>query len=135
MPYLSQTLNEAAEGKTIALKLKYAPFLMATGVLLLPIPWLVVVIALTMLWVGIIGWTYKTAPAIWLTEKTDAAVLWLAVKIMKDERDSPYLYSYIGIGIIAPILFFGSYYIQVTYLGANESWGWKNWLAALAYNV
>lgn len=135
MAYLSQTLNQAAEGKTFALKFKYALFLLATGVLLLPIPWLVVVIALTMLWVGVIGWTYKTAPAKWLTAKTDAATLWLARKIMKDERDSPYLYSYIGIGIIAPILFFGSYYVQVTYLGANEGWGWKNWLAALAYNV
>ena len=51
MAYLSQTLNEAAEGKSFGLKLKYAMFLLATGVLLLPIPWLVVVIALTMLWV------------------------------------------------------------------------------------
>jgi fatty acid desaturase len=135
MAYLSQTLNNAAEGKTLALRFKYFLFLLATGLLLLPIPWLVVVIAMTMLWVGMIGWTYKTTPAKWLSSKTDAAMLWLAQRIMKDERDSPYLYSYIGIGVIAPVLFFGSYYFQVTYLGANESWGWKNWLAALAYNV
>ncbi|MGB0918009.1 MAG: fatty acid desaturase [Flavobacteriales bacterium] len=135
MAYLSQTLNEAAEGKTFALKLKYALFLLGTAVLLLPIPWLVVVIASTMLWVGLIGWTYKTAPALWLTKKTDAAVLWLARKVMKDERDSPYLYSYIGIGILAPVLFLGSYYVQVTFLGANDGWGWENWLAALVYNV
>ena len=102
MTYLSQTLNEAAEGKSFGLKLKYAMFLLAIGVLLLPIPWLVVVIALTMLWVGMIGWSYKTAPAKWISSKTDAAMLWLARKIMKDERESPYLYSYIGIGIIAP---------------------------------
>lgn len=88
MAYLSQTLNEAAEGKTLALKLKYGLFLAATGVLLLPIPWLIVVIASTMLWVGMIGWSYKTAPAQWLSSKTDAALLWLAQKIMKDERDS-----------------------------------------------
>jgi fatty acid desaturase len=135
MAYLSQTLNEVAEGKTFALRIKYFIFLLGVGVLLLPIPWLTVVIALTMLWVGMIGWSYKTAPAKWLARKTDAATLWLARKIMKDERDSPYLYSYIGIGIIAPFLFIGSYYIQVTYLGANTGWGWKNWLAALAYNV
>lgn len=55
--------------------------------------------------------------------------------IMKDERDSPYLFSYIGIGIYAPLLFIGSYYFQVVYLDANNHWGWENWLAALAYNV
>jgi hypothetical protein len=135
MAYLSQTLNAAAEGKTFALKFKYVFFLLATSVLLLPIPWLVVVIALTMLWVGIIGWTYKTAPARWLSEKLNAAALWLARKIMKDERDSPYLFSYIGIGIYAPLLFIGSYYFQVVYLDAKNHWGWENWLAALAYNV
>lgn len=135
MEYLSQTLNQAAEGKTFGLKLKYFLFLLATSILLLPIPWLVVVIASTMLWVGIIGWTYKTAPAQWLASKTDAATLWLARKIMKDERDSPYLYSYIGIGIFAPLLFIGSYYFQVQYLDANNHWGWQNWLAALVYNV
>ncbi|MCB9185282.1 MAG: fatty acid desaturase [Flavobacteriales bacterium] len=135
MAYLSQTLNEAAEGKTFALRLKYALFLLATSVLLLPIPWLVVVIALTMLWVGIIGWTYKTAPAQWLSKKLNAGALWLARKVMKDERDSPYLFSYIGIGIYAPLLFIGSYYFQVVYLDANNHWGWENWLAALAYNV
>jgi hypothetical protein len=135
MAYLSQTLNQAAEGKTFALKFKYFLFLLATSILLLPIPWLVVVIALTMLWVGIIGWTYKTAPARWLSEKLNAGALWLARKVMKDERDSPYLFSYIGIGIYAPLLFIGSYYFQVVYLDANNHWGWENWLAALAYNV
>lgn len=135
MSYLSQTLNQAAEGKTFILKLKYTLFLFGTSILLLPIPWITVVIALTMLWVGLIGWTYKTPPAVWFSGKTDAAMLGLARKIMKDERDSPYLYSYIGIGIFAPILFVGSYYVQITYLGANESWDWQNWLAALAYNV
>ncbi len=135
MAYLSQTLNAAAEGKTFALKFKYALFLLATSILLLPIPWLAVVIALTMLWVGIIGWTYKTAAARWISEKLNARALWLSRKIMKDERDSPYLFSYIGIGIYAPLLFIGSYYFQVVYLDANNHWGWENWLAALAYNV
>lgn len=135
MAYLSQTLNEAAEGTTLSHRFKYALFLLATSVLLLPIPWLAVVIAFTMLWVGIIGWTYKTAPARWLSEKLNAGALWLSRKIMKDERDSPYLFSYIGIGIYAPLLFIGSYYVQVVYLDANNHWGWENWLAALAYNV
>ncbi|MBI1287987.1 MAG: hypothetical protein GC178_10445 [Flavobacteriales bacterium] len=135
MAYLSQTLNQAAEGKTFTLRFKYFLFLLGTSILLLPIPWLAVVIALTMLWVGIIGWTYKTAPARWLSEKLNAGALWLARKVMKDERDSPYLFSYIGIGIYAPLLFIGSYYFQVVYLDANNHWGWENWLAALAYNV
>lgn len=135
MAYLSQTLNEAAEGKTFGLRLKYALFLIGTFVLLLPIPWLVVVIASTMLWYGLIGWTYKTAPAIWLGKKVQGAARSLARKIMRDERDSPYLLSYMGIGIIAPSLFFGSYWIQTQYLGANECWCWQNWLAAIGYNV
>jgi hypothetical protein len=107
MAYLSQTLNQAAEGKTFGLRLKYAFFLLVTFVLLLPIPWLVVVIASTMLWYGLVGWTYKTAPAVWLADKMQGVAKSLSRAVMNDERDSPYLFSYIGIGIIAPTLFFG----------------------------
>lgn len=135
MAYLSQTLNEAAEGKTFGLKLKYGLFLFGAFILLLPIPWLVVVIASTMLWYGLIGWTYKTAPAVWFGKKMQAAARSLSRAIMRDERDSPYLFSYIGIGIYAPALFFGSYWIQTQFLGANECWCWQNWTAALVYNV
>jgi fatty acid desaturase len=135
MTYLSQTINEAAEGQTLTLKLKYALFLSGAFVLLLPIPWLAVVITMTMLWYGIIGWTYKTAPMVWIGKKFSSLVKRLSRVMMKDERNSNYLFSFIGIGMYAPLLFFGSYYIQVAYLGANEGWGWQNWLAALAYNV
>ena len=135
MTYLSQTLNQAAEGRTIAKKLQYAGFLSASIILLLPIPWLVVVIASTMLWYGMIGWTYKTSIGKWIGNSVMSAARGLGKKIMNDERDSPYLISYIGIGIYAPLLFFGSYWIQIQYLGANEGWGWQNWGAALIYNV
>jgi len=135
MSQLSQTLNSAATGTALSDRLKYALFLMATSVLLLPVPWLAVVIAFTMLWHGMIGWTYGTGPAKWIRSKADALTLWLARRTMKDERDRPYLYSYIGIGLFAPLLFLGSYYLQVEYLDANATWGWKNWAAALGYNV
>ncbi|MFT4524958.1 MAG: fatty acid desaturase [Bacteroidia bacterium] len=135
MTYLSQSINRAAEGQTLVLKLQYALFLTGAFILLLPIPWLAVVIAMTMLWYGIIGWTYKTAPMVWVGNKLGLLAKSLSRIMMKDERNSNYLFSFIGIGIYAPVLFFCSYYVQVTYLGANEGWGWQNWLAALAYNV
>jgi fatty acid desaturase len=131
----SKIINTSASSGAIADR---GPFILIATVsvlLLITIPWLTVVIALTMLWYGIIGWSYKTAPAIWFGDKMSAAALWLGKRILRDERDSPYLFSYFGIGILAPLLFFGSYYVQVTYLDANVSWGWKNWLAALAYNL
>jgi fatty acid desaturase len=131
----SKAINASAEASIFSKRTLFFLISFFSILLLITIPWLVVVIALTMLWYGIIGWSYKTAPALWLGNKLSAGALWLGKRILRDERDSPYLFSYFGIGIIAPVLFFGSYYVQVTYLDANVSWGWKNWLAALAYNL
>ena len=131
----SKAINASAEASIFSKRALFLLISVFSILLLITIPWLVVVIALTMLWYGIIGWSYKTAPAIWFGDKMSGAALWVGKRILRDERDSPYLFSYFGIGIIAPVLFFGSYYVQVTYLDANVSWGWKNWLAALAYNL
>ena len=132
---ISKLINAGAVAPTLAQRSPYYLALTGGALLLVTIPWLAVVIALTMLWYGLIGWTYRTAPAQWFADKMSSAALWLGRRILRDERDSPYLFSYFGIGVYAPLLFIGSYYVQVTYLDAGSSWGWPNWLAALAYNV
>lgn len=128
MAYLSQTLNAAAEGRTLALRVKYFFILLASAVFLLPVPWLVVVISITMLWYGMIGWTYRTTPAKWLASKLDRASRALGKVMLKDVRNSPYLISLIGVGIYTPTLFALSYWYQMQ----QESFSWA---AVLAYHV
>ncbi|MBL4585845.1 MAG: hypothetical protein JKX84_02115, partial [Flavobacteriales bacterium] len=120
MPYLSQTLNAAAEGKTFSLRFKYFFFLLASFVFLLPVPWLVVVIAITLLWYGIIGWTYNTALGKWMNEKAQAAARSLGKIMLKDQRDSPYLIPLFGVGIITPSLFVFSFWFQMQ----QETFNW-----------
>lgn len=131
----SKAINASASSGSFTDRGLFILIATVSVLLLITIPWLTVVIALTMLWYGMVGWSYRTALAKWFGDKMSAAALWVGKRILRDERDSPYLFSYFGIGILAPVLFFGSYYVQVTYLDANMSWGWKNWLAALAYNL
>lgn len=131
----SKAINASASSGSFTDRGLFILIATVSVLLLITIPWLTVVIALTMLWYGMVGWSYRTALAKWFGDKMNAAALWMGKRILRDERDSPYLFSYFGIGILAPVLFFGSYYVQVTYLDAHVSWGWKNWLAALAYNL
>jgi fatty acid desaturase len=131
----SKAINASASSGSFTDRGLFILIATVSVLLLITIPWLTVVIALTMLWYGMVGWSYRTALAKWFGDKMSAAALWVGKRILRDERDSPYLFSYFGIGILAPVLFFGSYYVQVTYLDAQVSWGWKNWLAALAYNL
>ena len=131
----SKAINASASSGSFTDRGLFILIATVSVLLLITIPWLTVVIALTMLWYGMVGWSYRTALAKWFGNNMSAVALWVGKRILRDERDSPYLFSYFGIGILAPVLFFGSYYVQVTYLDANMSWGWKNWLAALAYNL
>jgi fatty acid desaturase len=128
MTYISQTLNKAAEGTSFQLRVQYFFFILASLLFLLPVPWLVAVISITMLWYGLIGWSYKTAPARWFSEKIHAVARRLAKVMLKDERNSPYLISLFGIGVFTPTMFVLSY----VYQSQQESF---NWWAVLAYHA
>ena len=128
MTYFSQALNEAAEGTSLYSRTKYFFIFLLSFLFLLPVPWLVAVISLTMLWHVLISWSYKTAPAIWFASKMNGLARKLGSIMLKDVRNSPYLFSLIGIGIGTPSLFALSYLYQSQQVSFN-------WWAALAYHV
>ena len=128
MTYFSQSINAPAEGATFAMRLKFYCILFISVMLLLPVPWLVAVISLTMLWHGLIGWTYKTSPAQWIGRKVNASAQWLGAIMLKDVRNSPYLISLFGVGILTPALFIFSFWWQSQQTHFN-------WWAVLAYHV
>ncbi len=128
MTHLSQTINAAATGRSGASRVKYFFILLASFVFLLPVPWLVAVIAITMLWYGLIGWTYKTKPAKWFASKMNVLARSLAKVMLKDVRNSQYLFSLFTIGFFTPALFFFSFWWQ----SQQEHF---NWWAALGYHV
>lgn len=128
MAYLSQTLNQAAEGTSLSARVKYFFFLLAAFFFLLPVPWLVVVIATTLLWYGAIGWSYKTAPMQWFSDQMQAIARWFGKRMLKDIRNSPYLISYFLIGIFTPTMFVLSFWYQ----SQQETF---NWWAVWLYHV
>lgn len=128
MSYFSQTINTAATSDSFIIRLKYMAVVFISFLLLLPVPWLVAVIALTLLWHGLFMWSYKTAPMIWLNKKLNTVARIIGRKMLKDERNSPYLFSLLGVGIFAPALFIASYWYQSTQTHFN-------WWAVLAYHV
>ena len=73
-------------------------------------------------------WSYKTAPMKWLSKQLNAAAKWLAKYMLNDERNSPYLFSLIGIGLFAPTLFILSYWYQSKQTHFN-------WYAVMVYHV
>jgi Fatty acid desaturase len=128
MAHFSASLNAAAEGTTLSARLKYFLIILVSLVCLLPVPWLIAVISLTMLWHGLIGWTYKTRPAIWFGAKMNALARKLGAVMLKDVRNSPYLFALFGIGVFTPALFIFSFWWQLKQPHFN-------WWAALAYHV
>ena len=128
MAYFSATINAVAEGVSLSSRLKYFLIMLVSFVCLLPVPWLVAIISITMLWHVLIGWTYKTAPAKWLGAKLNAASHKLGSVMLRDERNSPYLFSLIGTGVLTPTLFVFSYWWQSKQTHFD-------WWAVLAYHV
>jgi hypothetical protein len=128
MSYFSQTINNAANGDSFMIRLKYIAVVFISFLFLLPVPWLVAVIVLTLIWHGLLMWSYKTPPMIWINKKLNALAHKIGRKMLKDERNSPYLFSLFGVGIFAPTLFILSYLYQSTQAHFN-------WWAVLAYHV
>lgn len=128
MSYFSQTINQSASSSEFFARIKYYVIVFITILFLLPVPWLAAVIVLTLIWHGLLMWSYKTVPMKWLSLKLNIAAKKLAKHMLVDERNSPYLFSLIGIGIYAPALFGLSYWYQ----SKQEHF---NWYAVLAYHV
>lgn len=128
MSYFSQSINTAATSASFVTRLKYSAVVFIAFLLLLPVPWLALVIVFTLLWHGLIMWSYKTAPMQWLSAQLNKVARKLARSMLNDERNSPYLFSLFGIGILAPTLFFGSYWFQSTQTHFN-------WYAVMVYHV
>lgn len=101
--------------------------------LLLPVPWMALVIAVGLIW-----------DQIWLKfqftrlAKKGGRVLdqWIRKVgriLLKDERNAPYLYSFFGIGLFTPLLFLVLLIWHLQY-GVEASWG-KLVLLAFGYHV
>ena len=128
MSYFSQTINQSATSNSVYTRLKYYSIVFIAFLVLLPVPWLALVIVFTLAWHGLIMWSYKTAPMKWLSKQLNAAAKWLAKYMLNDERNSPYLFSLIGIGLFAPTLFILSYWYQSKQTHIN-------WYAVMVYHV
>lgn len=97
--------------------------------ILIPVPWLALVIGGSMLWYGLTKWIYDLRPIQWVKDRIDNGVKRLGKKMLQDERDYQYLYSSLGLAIYMPALFIGSFYYQTQI--ATEF----NWLAVLGYQI
>ena len=114
---------------SISLKVKFTLVVLASTVLLIPVPWLVAVIACTMAWHGLVGWFYKTSAGMAIGQAASGWAHGMAKVMLKDERNSHYLFAVFGLGIFAPAIFVLSWWYQTR---VAESF---NWWAVLGYHV
>lgn len=104
--------------------------------LLLPVPWMAVVIAAGLAWDQAWLRLRKTGLAAQAGVRLSRAASALARAIMRDERNAPYLYSLIGIGIYTPALLMASFLIQQNLAARpNDFPVLLALLAALGYHV
>lgn len=107
--------------------------LLVSIVLLAPLPWMALVIAVGLIWDQAWLRFRKTAAADQIGNVLARLATKVARGMMKDERDAPYLYSLFGIGVYTPALFAGCLYWQLQY-GDAAGW-WTAVLVAFAYHV
>src|SRR5262249_6834894 len=69
-------------------------------ILLLPLPWMAAVIAVTLLWDQVWLRFSRTGLARWLGARLARWCAWAARQMLKDERDAPYLYTLLGLGLL-----------------------------------
>lgn len=90
---------------------------LVSALLLLPVPWMSVVIAAGLVWDQLWLRVKETAVAVatgeWIAKGAQA----LAKVLLRDERNAPYLYTLVGIGIYTPALYIGFFVWQML----NES--------------
>ena len=101
--------------------------------LLIPVPWMGIVIATGLLWDQ--AWLKFRSTDI--AQKSghilDSWIQKAGKAMLKDERNAPYLYSFFGIGLFTPILFMTTLIWHLNY-GAEASW-FKLILVAFGYHV
>ena len=100
-----------------------------TLLLLLPAVWMALVVALTLVWDRAWSLFRQTRIARWLGGRLASAAGSAAKWLLKDERDTPYLYTLFGVGILMPAAFLGSLWWQ-----ARLSPGFS-WFAVYIYHV
>ena len=101
--------------------------------LLIPAPWMGAVIGVGLAWDQIWLRLRDSALALRLGSVLDRIATSIAHITMRDERNAPYLYTLIGVGIWTPVLFVLCFYWQMAY-GSHYAW-YISVLIAFAYNV
>ena len=87
----------------------------AAGVLLLlPVPWIAAVIATGQLWDWGVQRLARDRIGRAVAAGCQTLARALARRMLRDERDYPYLYSLFGLGLLIPLLFGGSMALQLT---------------------
>ena len=103
------------------------------GLLLFPVPWMGLVIAAGLFWDLIWQGIQSLRVVQWLGAWLDQRVQKVGAVMLKDPRNAPYLYSFFGIGLFTPTLFFSSLYWHLHW-GATAAWS-TLLLWAFAYHV
>lgn len=129
MRHVIARIDASALAPELIDRVRFGLIIACSAVLLLPVPWLVAVIACTMAWHGLVGWTYGTAFGKTIGGWADAVALRLARPMLKDVRNSRYLWALFGIGVWAPTIFLASWWYQ-THVADGF-----NWWAVLVYHV
>ncbi|MCW3127726.1 MAG: symbB [Bacteroidetes bacterium] len=102
-------------------------------VLILPVPWMGTIIAVGLAWDQLWLRLRDTAAALRIGDVLHRMAAWLASHIMRDERNAPYLYTMVGVGLWTPVLFWGCFFWQV-FAGYQVAW-YIQVIVAFAYNV
>jgi hypothetical protein len=82
-------------------------------VLLLPVPWMAAVIITGRVWDWFVVRLARTRVGRGVAAGCRAVAMALARRMLRDERDYPYLYSLFGLGTLVPLLFAGSLALQL----------------------
>jgi hypothetical protein len=101
--------------------------------LLLPAPWMGAVIAVGLAWDQVWLRLRDSAAASRIGGVFNRMAAYIASIIMRDERNAPYLFTLIGVGVWTPLLFIGCFIWQVL-VGYHTAW-YIQVLVAFIYNV
>jgi hypothetical protein len=108
---------------------------LASAVLLLPVPWMALVIGTGLVWEQLWIRVRDTAPAARIGAALARAAQALARVSLRDPRNAPYLYTLVGVGLWTPALLVASFFLQQR-LAAAPRFPWPAAvLAAFAYHV